>query len=58
MKAAAEGFCASDDAQLVERLGAAVRVVPGDAENLKITAAEDLALAEAWLGRRARESAS
>ncbi len=58
VKAAAEGFRASDDAQLVERLGVAVRVVPGDPENLKITGAEDLAVAEAWLRRRACEPAS
>ncbi|MBS3733421.1 MAG: 2-C-methyl-D-erythritol 4-phosphate cytidylyltransferase [Phycisphaerae bacterium] len=41
---------ATDDAALVERLGHAVRVVPGDARNVKITTPDDLALAEAILG--------
>jgi 2-C-methyl-D-erythritol 4-phosphate cytidylyltransferase len=48
-KALAEGFLATDDAQLVERLGAPVRVVPGDPGNLKVTHPEDLAAAERWL---------
>jgi 2-C-methyl-D-erythritol 4-phosphate cytidylyltransferase len=48
-KADAEGFLATDDAQLVERLGAPVRVVPSDPGNLKITHAGDLRAAEAWL---------
>jgi 2-C-methyl-D-erythritol 4-phosphate cytidylyltransferase len=47
-KAEAEGLLGTDDAQLVEALGVAVRVVPGDADNLKITGPEDLAQAE-WL---------
>ncbi len=53
-KAAAEGFEGTDDAQLVERLGVTVHVVEGDPDNLKITRDEDLALAEAWLERRAQ----
>ena len=48
-KAAAEGFVGTDDAQLVERLGVRVRVVPGSARNLKITTADDLRIAEALL---------
>lgn len=40
------GFKATDDAQLVERLGHTVRVVPGSPINLKITTKEDLRLAE------------
>jgi 2-C-methyl-D-erythritol 4-phosphate cytidylyltransferase len=52
-KAEAEGFVASDDAQLVERLGVPVEVVEGDPGNLKITWLADLALAEA-LWERAR----
>jgi len=48
-KAAAEGFVGTDDAQLVERLGVAVQVVPGSARNLKITTPEDLRVAEALL---------
>jgi 2-C-methyl-D-erythritol 4-phosphate cytidylyltransferase len=38
---------ATDDATLCERLGHPVRVVAGSAGNLKITTAEDFALAEA-----------
>lgn len=48
-KARAEGFLGTDDAQLVERLGVAVRVVSGSARNLKITRPEDLRIAEALL---------
>jgi|SRR5262245_25292090 len=51
-KAAAEGNVGTDDAALVARLGVPVQVLPGDAENLKITTAADLALAEALLARR------
>jgi 2-C-methyl-D-erythritol 4-phosphate cytidylyltransferase len=40
------GFNATDDAQLVERLGHKVNIVPGSAVNLKITNREDLRLAE------------
>ncbi len=39
-------FQATDDAQLVERLGKKVTVVPGSPINLKITTREDLRLAE------------
>jgi 2-C-methyl-D-erythritol 4-phosphate cytidylyltransferase len=41
-----EGFLATDDAQLVERLGRKVTVVPGSPINLKIATKEDLRLAE------------
>ena len=41
-----EGFQATDDAQLVERLGHPVSVVQGSPINLKITTQEDLRLAE------------
>jgi 2-C-methyl-D-erythritol 4-phosphate cytidylyltransferase len=40
------GFAATDDAQLVERLGHAVTVVPGSPINMKITTKEDQRLAE------------
>ncbi|MFZ5833374.1 MAG: 2-C-methyl-D-erythritol 4-phosphate cytidylyltransferase [Planctomycetota bacterium] len=40
------GFNATDEAQLVERLGQPVTVVPGSPINLKITTREDLHLAE------------
>ena len=42
----------TDDAMLVERLGHPVHVVDATVENLKITYAADLALAEAILARR------
>jgi 2-C-methyl-D-erythritol 4-phosphate cytidylyltransferase len=45
-RAHASGAEATDDAALVEALGATVRVVPGDARNLKITTPADLELAE------------
>ncbi len=40
------GFEATDESQLVERLGKKVAVVPGSPINLKITTKEDLRLAE------------
>jgi 2-C-methyl-D-erythritol 4-phosphate cytidylyltransferase len=43
----------TDDAQLVEALGHAVRVVPGSAWNFKITTADDFKLAEALLKPKA-----
>lgn len=47
--AADEGFEATDDSALVERLGIRVRVIPGDERNIKITSSADLRLAEALL---------
>ena len=41
-----EGLDATDDAQLVERLGHPVSIVLGSSLNLKITTQEDLRLAE------------
>ncbi len=43
---------ATDDAWLVERAGGRVVVVPAPQENLKVTTALDLALAELLLARR------
>ena len=43
----------TDDAQLVERLGAPVAWVDGPADNLKITEPGDLLIAEALLRERA-----
>lgn len=43
---------ATDDAGLVERLGAAVQVVPGSEEAFKVTRPLDLLLADAVLARR------
>jgi 2-C-methyl-D-erythritol 4-phosphate cytidylyltransferase len=51
-RACREGITATDDASLVERLGATVRVVPDSPSNLKITTLEDLAWAEAWVESR------
>lgn len=45
-KAWKEGFTATDDASLVERMGIKVRMIKGEKENIKITDPEDLALAE------------
>ncbi|HWW74647.1 MAG TPA: 2-C-methyl-D-erythritol 4-phosphate cytidylyltransferase [Pyrinomonadaceae bacterium] len=42
----------TDDSLLVERLGAAVRVVEGGAHNFKLTTPRDFALAEILLGSR------
>ncbi|NWF57384.1 MAG: 2-C-methyl-D-erythritol 4-phosphate cytidylyltransferase [Syntrophaceae bacterium] len=44
-----EGFGATDDAMLVERLGIPVKVIEGSRFNFKITTPEDLVLAEALL---------
>lgn len=53
--AGVDGFTASDDAGLVERLGVAVAVVAGSDEAFKVTRPADLVLAEALLReRRAR----
>lgn len=48
-----EGRSGTDDAALVEQAGGIVRIVEGNAGNLKITTAEDLELAE-YLARRSR----
>lgn len=48
-RAAAEGFLGTDDASLLERLGASLAVVPGDYRNIKITTPEDMLLAQAFL---------
>jgi 2-C-methyl-D-erythritol 4-phosphate cytidylyltransferase len=45
--------CATDDAWLVERAGGVVRVVPGGAQNLKVTTPADLRIAELLLSDRA-----
>jgi len=53
-KALLESVHATDDAQLVERLGHRVAVVEGSGQNIKITRPEDLALGEAILAARSR----
>lgn len=42
----------TDDAQLIERLGTPVLVVPGESTNIKITRLEDVRLARALLGSK------
>ena len=51
------GRSATDDAQLVERLGQDVTLVRGAADNLKITFPEDLLVAEAILARQSNHVA-
>ena len=51
-QARTEGFCGTDDASLVERLGIRVMVIPGSRFNIKITTPEDLVLGEALLEHR------
>ena len=46
-----EAYLGNDDAELVELLGKAVKVIPGDPYNIKITTPEDLKLAEAHLSK-------
>jgi 2-C-methyl-D-erythritol 4-phosphate cytidylyltransferase len=53
-KARGDGFCGTDDAVLVERLGVNVRMVRGLQENIKITTREDLAFAQRLLKARGR----
>jgi 2-C-methyl-D-erythritol 4-phosphate cytidylyltransferase/2-C-methyl-D-erythritol 2,4-cyclodiphosphate synthase len=48
--AAAAGAAATDDAQLVRRLGVPVAAVPGDARLHKLTYAEDMAILSGLLG--------
>jgi 2-C-methyl-D-erythritol 4-phosphate cytidylyltransferase len=48
-KAKEENFYGTDEASLAERIGKKVVVVQGDHKNIKITAPEDLKIAEAFL---------
>ena len=50
--AARDEYEGTDDASLVERMGGRVRCVECSRDNIKITVPEDLAIAEAALGRR------
>ena len=47
-RARMEGYSATDDACLVERLGAPVKIITGSRNNIKITIKEDLEMAN-WL---------
>lgn len=51
-KAARDRVVFTDDAALVERIGASVHIVPGSPENIKVTTPSDLVVAEAILARR------
>jgi 2-C-methyl-D-erythritol 4-phosphate cytidylyltransferase len=53
-RAIAEGWTCSDDAQVMERAGHRVALVPGDARNLKLTTRDDWAVAEALLAAAPR----
>lgn len=53
-RALVEGFLATDDAQLIERLGQPVAIVEGGTQNIKITCPEDLTIGEAILAARNR----
>src|SRR5499426_2099693 len=48
-KALRDGYEATDDAMLVERLGGRVAMVEGLPQNLKITTLDDLKTARAWM---------
>lgn len=48
-QATVDNYLGTDDASLVERLGAVVHIVSGDYENIKVTTPEDLIVAEALL---------
>lgn len=52
--ALARGVLVTDEAQAIELTGAALRVVEGHADNLKITRPEDLVLAELYLRAQGR----
>jgi 2-C-methyl-D-erythritol 4-phosphate cytidylyltransferase len=51
-KAARDRVSVTDDAALVERIGAAVHLVRGSPENIKVTTPSDLVVAEAILTQR------
>ena len=54
-QALAEGLAVTDEASAAEYAGKQPRLVPGRADNIKITHAEDLALAEAILAGQRQE---
>lgn len=53
-QAAQDGYYATDEAGLVERLGGKVKLVMGSRDNLKVTTPEDMALAQGLLGPATR----
>ncbi|MBV5311426.1 2-C-methyl-D-erythritol 4-phosphate cytidylyltransferase, partial [Chromatium okenii] len=52
--ALAAGALVTDDASAMERLGYAPRLIEGHADNIKITRAEDLPLAQFYLQQQGR----
>ena len=54
-KAGDDHFYGTDDASLVERTGAKVRMIAGSYDNIKITTPEDLIVAEALMNERMKE---
>jgi 2-C-methyl-D-erythritol 4-phosphate cytidylyltransferase len=50
--ARAAGLAVTDEASAIEQAGGRVRLVPGPARNLKVTTADDLALAAFYLEKR------
>ncbi len=51
-KAYAEGFYATDDAALVEKMGGKVKIIAGSPFNVKVTTLEDLELVEYLLSKK------
>jgi 2-C-methyl-D-erythritol 4-phosphate cytidylyltransferase len=51
-RAEEDGFLAGDDAELVERYGGRIALVPGSTANIKITFADDFKIAEALMSAR------
>ncbi len=52
----AAGVLVTDDAQAIEHIGGAVRIVEGRADNLKVTRPQDLILAELFLRAQLKET--
>ena len=50
-----DSYYGTDDASLVERMGAQVRMIAGSYENIKITTPEDLIMAEALMKEKTKE---
>jgi 2-C-methyl-D-erythritol 4-phosphate cytidylyltransferase/2-C-methyl-D-erythritol 2,4-cyclodiphosphate synthase len=50
-----DGYYGTDDASLVERMGAPVLMIAGSYENIKITTPEDLIMAEALMKEKIKE---
>jgi 2-C-methyl-D-erythritol 4-phosphate cytidylyltransferase len=55
-RAAADGFCGTDEASLVERLGYTVTVIMGSDRNIKITKPSDLPLARLYIAQEKEQS--